>query len=85
MAAEWTPPTRDGRTEGTDSTSGLAWAIERPDDHWAGHDVRLVAYWRSRPASERLAQADAYRIRVHGLVAPPTRWTWQVLANADGR
>ena len=77
MASNWIPPTRDGRSTGKDPSSGLAWSIEPPDAHWAEHDARLVTYWRSRPASERLAQASAYRVRVHGLVVAPDRWTWQ--------
>jgi len=86
MASEWVPPTRDGRTRGTDPQSGLAWAVEAPDTHWAEHDGRLVAYWRSRPAAERLAQAAAYRVRVHGLVAAPAQWTWRLVpARGDVR
>jgi len=57
----------------------MPWAVEAPDTHWAEHDARLVTYWRSRPAAERLAQAAAYRLRVHGLVAAPSTWTWQLL------
>jgi hypothetical protein len=85
MADKWHPPTRDGRTEGADSVSGLAWAIEAPEAHWAAHDSRLVAYWRSRPPAERLAEAAAYRVRVHGLVAGPSHWTWQLVPAADAR
>lgn len=79
MAAHWNPPTRDGRSEGIDPISGLAWVLETPETHWAEHDARQVTYWRSRPASERLAQAAAYRVRVHGLVAAPSQWTWQLV------
>ena len=79
MATDWTPPTRDGRSSGIDPTSSLAWAIEPPEVHWAEHDARQVAYWRSRPAAERLAQANHYRLRVHGLVVPPERWTWKLV------
>lgn len=79
VAANWIPPTRDGRSQGIDPTSGMPWAVEAPDTHWAEHDARLVTYWRSRPAAERLAQAAAYRLRVHGLVAVPSTWTWQLL------
>jgi hypothetical protein len=85
MAAGWQPPIRDGRTEGAESVSGLAWAVEAPDAHWAAHDARLVAYWRSRPAPERLAEAAAYRVRVHGLVAAPSEWTWQLVPAGNAR
>lgn len=72
-------PTRDGRTEGIDPTSGLKWAVEPAEIHWAEHDARLVTYWRSRPAAERLEQAGAYRVRIHGLVAAPSMWTWRLV------
>jgi len=85
MSVEWKVPTRDGRSHGIDSQSGLAWAVEAPDAHWAEHDARLVAYWRSRPAAERLAAAADYRVRVHGLIAAPARWTWQLVPPADVR
>ena len=85
MAVDWIPPTRGGRSSGIDSTSGLAWAIEPPDVHWAEHDARQVAYWRSRPSSERLAQAHLYRFRVHGLLSAPARWTWQVVPAGHDR
>jgi hypothetical protein len=85
MSREWRPPTRDGRATGVDSTSGLAWAVEAPDAHWAEHDGRLVAYWRSRPPAERLGAADEYRLRVHGRVVPPERWTWRLVPFGDDR
>jgi hypothetical protein len=83
MAPDWIPPTRDGRTSGVDPDSGLAWAVEPPHVHWAEHDARLVAYWRSRPPAERLAQAAAYRLRVHGPVPAPDRWTWRLVLPGD--
>ena len=52
-------------------------AIEEPAAHWAEHDRRLVRYWRSRTPAERLAQAAAYRVRVHGETADPDEWTWR--------
>ena len=79
MTDEWVPPTRDGKTSGVDSTTGLSWAVEPPDLHWNQHDARQVAYWRSRPPSERLAQAELYRLRVHGLVVAPSSWTWRLV------
>jgi hypothetical protein len=85
MTREWKPPTRDGRLTGIDRTSGLAWAVEPAEVHWAEHDRRLVAYWRSRPAAERLAEASAYRTRVHGLVTVPQRWPWRLVPCLDAR
>jgi len=79
VATKWNPPTRDGRSEGTDPTSGLKWAMESSETHWMEHDGRLVTYWRSRPAAERLAQAGAYRVRIHGLVTAPSKWTWRLV------
>jgi hypothetical protein len=46
--------------------AGMRWSLESPEDHWARHDRDQVRYWLSRPAAERLAQADAYRTRVFG-------------------
>jgi len=46
--------------------AGLRWSLESPEDHWTRHDREQVRYWRSRPPAERLAQAEAYRIRVFG-------------------
>jgi hypothetical protein len=54
----------------------LAWAFEDPPRHWAEHDRRLAAYWQSRSPAERLAQAAAYRVRVHGETPEPDPWTW---------
>jgi hypothetical protein len=47
----------------------MAWAFESPAEHWTHHDVRQMEYWRTRPASERLAQAASYRWRRDGAVA----------------
>lgn len=79
VATDWNPPTRDGRSEGSDPTSGLKWVVEAPEVHWAEHDARLLTYWRSRPTSERLAQAAEYRVRIHGLVEAPSTWTWRLV------
>lgn len=73
-------PTKTGAWAGVDLGSGTPWAFESADEHWRLHDQRERAYWRSRPAAERLAQADGYRVRVHGLVASPVRWTWRFVA-----
>jgi hypothetical protein len=40
----------------------MRWSLESPEDH----DREQVRYWRSRPSSERLAQAERYRVRVLG-------------------
>jgi hypothetical protein len=73
----WRPPTRDGVASGRDPSSGLAWAFEDPRVHRDQHDERHVRYWRSRSPAERLAQADAYRVRVHGYRPEPTVWAWK--------
>ena len=70
-------PTKTGMWAAVDRGSTTPWAFEPADEHWRRHDQREVAYWRSRPVGERLAQADQYRIRVHGLVARPERCTWR--------
>jgi hypothetical protein len=44
----------------------MRWSLESPDDHWAQHDPKQVRYWLSVPPSERLAQAERYRVRVLG-------------------
>ncbi len=46
---------------------GFRWSLESPEDHWARHDREQVRYWVSRPFTERLAQAERYRIRVSGV------------------
>ncbi len=59
---------------------GSRWALEPPEAHWRDHDARQVAYWRSRPAQERLDQATWYRVRVFGaLEAYPQPRTWRLL------
>ena len=45
---------------------GMQWSLESPDDHWAQHDRTQVRYWLSLTSSERLAQAERYRVRVFG-------------------
>ncbi len=70
-------PTKTGEWAGVDRGTGTPWAFESASEHWRLHDQREGAYWRSRPVAERLARADHYRIRVHGLVAAPTRWEWR--------
>jgi hypothetical protein len=74
-------PTRSGEWSGRDSSSGVAWAFESPSQHWAAHDERQIAYWRSRPVEERLAQAAEYRLRRHGDIREPTVWSWRLLPN----
>ncbi len=71
-------PTTTGASSGVDS--GIPWAFESADEHWRLHDEREVAFWRSRSPAERLAQAARYRVRVHGLVAPPAHWLWRFAA-----
>jgi hypothetical protein len=44
----------------------MRWSLELPEDHWARHDRDQLRYWLSRPPSERLAQAESYRVRVFG-------------------
>ena len=70
-------PTKTGAWSGVDRQTGTPWRFEPADEHWRLHDQREVAYWRSRPAAERLAQASHYRVRVHGLVTMPTHWPWR--------
>lgn len=68
-------PTVRGASSGVDA--GIRWSFEAPEEHWREHDRRQVAYWRSRPPEERLAQAAYYRWRVHGDVAEPEAWSWR--------
>jgi hypothetical protein len=82
LVMTWEPPTRDGLRRGR-ATSGLTWEFEEPATHWAEHDRRLVRYWRSRPPGERLAQAAAYRLRVHGETPDPDPWTWRFVPAGD--
>jgi hypothetical protein len=77
MAGEPAGPTRDGTREGLDPSSGIPWAFESPEAHWAEHDGRQVRYWRSRPPAERLARAAHYRILRHGTLLEPAVWTWR--------
>jgi hypothetical protein len=44
----------------------MTWSLESHEEHWARHDREQVRYWLSRPFAERLAQAEAYRVRVLG-------------------
>ena len=74
-------PTTTGMSSGVDA--GTTLAFEPADEHWRLHDLREVAYWRSRPPEERLAQALCYRVRVHSLFPAPTRWSWQVVASDE--
>ena len=75
------PPTTTGMSSGVDG--GMPWAFEPADEHWRLHDLREVAYWRSRPPEERLAQARRYRARVHGPFRTPTRWSWRFVASDE--
>jgi hypothetical protein len=62
---------------------GVRWMFESAEDHWRLHDRREVAYWRSRPPEERLAQAAAYRIRVHGALSPGRPQQWRFVPPGD--
>jgi hypothetical protein len=77
MAAHQAAPTRDGTREGREPSSGIPWAFEAPEAHWAEHDQRQVRYWRSRPPEERLARAAAYRTVRHGVILEPAVWSWR--------
>jgi hypothetical protein len=61
----------------------MAWAFEEPAEHWAGHDDAQAAYWQARSPHERLAQAAAYRVRVHGLTPEPSLWSWRFVPFGD--
>jgi hypothetical protein len=71
-------PTTTGMSSGVEA--GTPWAFESADEHWRLHGRRELAYWRSRPPEERLAQALHYRVRVHGPLSVPTRWSWRFVA-----
>lgn len=71
-------PTTTGTSCGVEA--GTPWAFESADEHWRLHGQREVTYWRSRPPEERLAQALHYRVRVHGPLLAPTRWSWRFVA-----
>jgi hypothetical protein len=83
MSSEPDAPTRDGARQGRDSTSGVPWAFESPEAHWAEHDRRQVRYWRSRPPAERLARAAHYRALRHGRLFEPVVWTWRFLGPGE--
>lgn len=70
-----TSPTTTGAWSGVDA--GIPWMFEPPQEHWRRHDEREVAFWRSQPPEERLAQADRYRVRVHGPIDPATPVTYR--------
>jgi hypothetical protein len=74
-----TPRADASKTSGRDSATGLSWALESPEQHWAEHDARQLAYWRTRSPEERLAQAAEYRWRRHGDIREPAVWTWRFL------
>jgi hypothetical protein len=78
--AEPVAPTRTGEASGRDSTTGVAWAFESREEHWARHDTRQLAYWQTRSPAERLAQAADYRRRRDGDVIEPSKWTWRFMA-----
>jgi len=77
--ARFESPTRTGELSGRDAATGIRWAFEPPEQHWANHDRRQLSYWRARNPEERLAQADEYRRRVHGDLVEPARWSWRLL------
>ena len=60
------PRGSDGRSPGGAPLAGMRWSLESPEDHAARHDSEQVRYWLSQPPSERLAQAERYRVRVLG-------------------
>lgn len=76
-------PTTTGQASGRDSTTGLSWAFESPDQHWREHGARQLRYWLSRSPEERLAQAAAYRTHVHGDIVAPTEWHGRFLAPGE--
>lgn len=78
-----TVPTLNGQEAGRESSTGMAWAFEDPQRHWAEHDARQVRYWRTRPPEERLAQAAEYRRRRHGTLDEPATWTWRFLGPGE--
>ena len=40
MSRPFTSPTRTGQASGRESSSGISWTFESPQEHWAGHDER---------------------------------------------
>ncbi len=72
-------PTHTGETSGRDSSTGMAWAFESPEQHWADHDRRQMRYWRTCFAQDRLTQAAEYRRRRDGDVVEPSEWKWSFL------
>lgn len=79
MSASGRPsPTTTGAWSGVDA--GIPWAFEPPHEHWRLHDEHEVAFWRSQPPAERLAQADRYRVRVHGPIDTTAPLTWRFVA-----
>jgi hypothetical protein len=77
------PPTNTNEWRGRDASSGMAWAFESAEQHWADHDARQVDYWRTRSAAERLAQAAEYRLRRYGEVTDPSPWLWRLLTPGE--
>ena len=65
----------------------MTWSLESGDDHWDRHDREQVKYWLSRPPAERLAQADAYRVRVFGegpyALSRTCRWLPSVVSRSE--
>lgn len=79
--ADAKPPLPSGSdtTSTANPATEMSWALEDPQEHWAQHDARQFAYWRTRSPEERLAQAAEYRYRQHGDLPEPTAWTWRLL------
>ncbi len=46
--------------------AGLRWSLESAGEHEARHDRDQLRYWLAQPADRRLAQAEAYRVRMCG-------------------
>jgi hypothetical protein len=44
----------------------MRWSLESAEAHGTRHDREQVRYWLTRLPSDRLARAEAYRVRVFG-------------------
>ncbi len=79
------PPAKPRPMSG--ALAGMSWSLESPDNHGARHDREQVRYWLSRPPAERLAQAEAYRVRVFGedpfALTRRVSWLPSVVSSSD--